>query len=154
MKKLSIIFIYFALAFALDFAMTERVVAQDAASQGAAFQAQAAVPGVAVNIAPSPVVSVPAPAAPPQWASDLLMKVAQLPGVGPYLSKAILYLGILAAILTTLAAAALSIIGTLKGGFNLAGLDSASAAVQAFRDGKIMYWLTYFSNFNAKKPLA
>lgn len=149
----------FALAFAIDLGMTQTIHAQDAASAVQAQAAQVAQPA-AVAPAPAPVVSspevdpVPAPAAPPEWASALLTNVSKLPVIGPYVSKAILWLGILAAILTTLVAAALSILATLKGGLNAAGLDSAVAAVDAFKNGKIMYWLTYFSNFNAQKPQA
>lgn len=158
MKKLYTVLIYVALALILDIAMVEKISAQpDASSQAAAMQAQTIQPdsgstSIAPQPAPAPaVVAVPEPAAPPSWATDLLMEVSRLPVVGPYVSKALLYLGILTAILTTLVAAILSILASLQGGFNAAGLVDASNAVTAFKNGKIMYWLTYFSNFNAQK---
>ncbi|MDH4163340.1 MAG: hypothetical protein OEW15_11725 [Nitrospirota bacterium] len=145
--------IYAGLAFALTFACAKVAHGQDAAS---AVQAQVASSQVPVTVQPAvadapAAVVVPEPAAPPEWATEVLLSVSKLPVIGPYVSKALLYLGILAALLTTLVGAALSILATLKTGFNWAGLDKASAAIEAFRNGKIVYWLTYFSNFNAKK---
>lgn len=154
MKKIYIFLIYVACAFAIDLAMTETIYAQDPAAAVQAQAAQAAQPASApIAVAPAPsLIAVPAPAAPPSWATDLLLQVSKFPVVGPYISKALLYLGILAAILTTLAAAALSILASLKTGFNAAGLDKAAQAVSDFKDSKFMYYLVYFSNFNAKKP--
>lgn len=160
-------------AFAVSIAAIETVEAQDASSAlvaqvaAASSQPQALAPAIAapagqavvapaaVALAPSQaVVAVPAVSAPPTWATELLTTIGGLPIVGPYVSKFLLWLGILAAILTTLVAAALSILASLKGVFAWAGLDAASAAVASFQSGPIMYWLTYFSNFNAKKPTA
>lgn len=147
--------------FTLDAVVCNPAHAQDASSAAQAQVAASAPAPVAqapVAVLPPPapaaVVSVPAVAAPPAWAADILSVVSGLPVVGPYLSKALLYLGILAAILTALVAAALSILASLKGAFSWAGLDTAASAIQSFQSGQIMYWLTYFSNFNAKKPSA
>lgn len=152
--------------FTLDAVVCNPAHAQDASSAAQAqvaasapapvAQAPVAVlpPPAPAIILPAPVVSVPAVAAPPSWATDILAVVSGLPVVGPYLSKALLYLGIIAAILTTLVAAALSILASLKGAFSWAGLDTAASAIQSFQTGQVMYWLTYFSNFNAKKPSA
>jgi len=157
-KKIYALLFYVCAIIAIDLAMTETIHAQDATTAVQAQAAAAAQPA-AVTVQPAAVqapaaVVVPEPAAPPAWASDVLLQVSKLPVVGPYVSKALLYLGILAALLTTLVGAALSILATLKTGFNWAGLDTASNAIAAFRNGKIIYWLTYFSNFNAKKPVA
>lgn len=160
MKLIYLAFVYVLTAVVIDCAMTERVHAQDPSSAvqaqaaSAASQPSASAPVVAPTPAPVAAVVVPEPAAPPQWAADVLVSVAKLPVIGPYVSKALLYLGILAVLLTTLVGAALSILATLKTGFNWAGLDKASAAIEAFKGGKIIYYLTYFSNFNAKKPAA
>lgn len=148
--------------FTLDAVVCNPAHAQDASSAAQAQVAasapapvaQAPVAVLPPPAAPAAVVSVPAVAAPPAWAADILSVVSGLPVVGPYLSKALLYLGILAAILTALVAAALSILASLKGAFSWAGLDTAASAIQSFQSGQIMYWLTYFSNFNAKKPSA
>lgn len=152
MKTVYMLALYACLAFAVDVSM---VHAQDAASAIEAQAASVAVPASSAVSAPAPAaVVIPEPAAPPQWATDVLMQVSKLPIIGPYVSKAMLYLGILAALLTTLVGAALSILATLKAGFNWAGLDKASAAIEAFKKGKIVYWLTYFSNFNVNKKSA
>lgn len=147
----------------VSFAMTETAGAQAAPQPTAiapvASTSTVAVPAgtqvvapAAVSLAPSqPAVVVPANTAPPTWATELLSTIAGLPVVGPYVSQILLWLGILAAILTTLVAAALSILASLKGAFKWAGLDSAVAAITAFQAGPVMYYLKYFSNFNAQK---
>ncbi len=157
MKTVYLFLSFLALVFAVDLAVTDFVHAQDPSS---ALEAQAAAStqpaAVTTAVVPPPaLVAIPEPAAPPSWATDLLMNVSKLPVLGPYISKALLYLGILAAILTTLVGAALSVLASLQSAFKSAGLDGAAAAIAAFKNGKIMYWLTYFSNFNAqKKPIA
>ena len=40
----------------------------------------------------APTVAVPESAAPPAWATELLQTVSALPVVGPYISKALMYL--------------------------------------------------------------
>lgn len=160
MKTIYLFAVYVCLALLLDVAMTQTVNAQDAASAAAAVQAQATVPAPAAIVAPATpsapaLVAVPEPAAPPSWATDLLVQVSKFPVIGPYVSKALLWLGILAALLTTLVGAALSILATLKTGLNAAGLDNAALAITNFKNSKFMYYLVYFSNFNAqKKPVA
>jgi hypothetical protein len=101
---------------------------------------------------PGPGVAVPQAAAPPVWAEQLIVAAEKLPLVGPYVAKALLYLGILSSILTVLVAAILTVLNTLMGSFNLAGLTQAAAWLSKFKDGKVMYWLKFFSVFNAKKP--
>jgi hypothetical protein len=98
-----------------------------------------------------PTVAVPEPAAPPQWAIDIMTTAQELPVIGPIVSKALLYLGILSAIVTSLVACLLAILRALSGIASLAGLVSFAAKVQAFKDSKIMYYLTLVSLFNAKK---
>lgn len=147
------IFMYLALVFAVTLVMPVR--AQDAATQvqaQAAAAAQAPVSAQPAAVAIPAAVVVPEPAAPPQWATDVLVAASKLPVIGPIVSKGLMYLGILTAILTTLVGAILSILALLLGVFKSGGLVNAVAVIQAFRDGKIMYWLKYFSNFNAKKP--
>lgn len=99
-------------------------------------------------------VAVAAPSAPPQWAQDLIVTAEGLPVVGPFVAKGLLYLGIISAILTTLVGSALAILNTLMGIFNASGLTNLATAIASFRDGKIMYWITFFSMFNAKAPVA
>lgn len=172
MKHLAI-FLFAVIA--VNLATIETVEAQDVSTAVTAQVAAASTPQVAapvasavavpagqpvvvpagVSLAPSQAaVAVPAVSAPPAWATVILTTVANLPVVGPYVSQLLLWLGILAAILTTLVGAVLTILASLKGAFKWAGLDTAVAAITAFQAGPIMYWLTYFSNFNAKKPSA
>lgn len=96
-------------------------------------------------------VQVAEPAAPPKWAEDLIMKLQSMPVVGPYVSKIMVYLGILCAILTGLLAFLLTSLTALSGVLNFAGLTDAVKAIEDFKSSKFMYWLKYFSMFNAKK---
>ncbi len=100
---------------------------------------------------PEPVL-VAEPAAPPKWAEDLIVSVQKFPVIGPIVSKALLYAGILSSILTGLVAFLLATLGTLAGAFNLGGLVKVAEAITVFKNGKFMYWLSYLSMFNAKKP--
>lgn len=115
---------------------------------------QASPAAVTAMATPSPVpmVQVPEPAAPPEWAIELMSTAQELPVVGPYVSKALLYLGIISAILTSLIAFLLTSIRALTGILNVAGLVNLAAKLELFRDSKIMYWLKFLSMFNAKKP--
>jgi hypothetical protein len=125
--------------------------------------APAASPSAVASPAPAPSPAAPAvtpaavpavPPAPPAWALELLTTVEALPVVGPIVAKGLLYLGILSAILTSLVAFLLSALAGLKSVLNFAGLTTLTSALQSFQDGPIMYWLTYFSNFNAQNPPA
>jgi hypothetical protein len=119
--------------------------------------AAAVPPGATSASAPAvataaPTVTVPEPAAPPEWAQELIVSAEKLPVVGPVVAKALLWCGILAGILTTLVGALIAVLNTLMGVANLAGLARAATVLADFRDGKVMYWLKFFSMFNAKKP--
>lgn len=130
----------------------------------AACFAQTPVPQVPVAATPPPIavsvsapttssqVAVAEPAALPQWAQEILVVAEKLPVVGPLVSKILLYAGIFAVLLTSLVAFLSGLLATLSGVFNFTGLTKASAALADFKNGKIMYWITYFSNFNAQKP--
>lgn len=102
----------------------------------------------------SATVPVAEAAAPPAWAQDLMVTAQGLPIIGPIVSKALLLLGIVSAVLTSLVAFLLGVIQSLMAVFTWTGLVDATVAIAAFRDGKIMYWLKFFSLFNAKKPEA
>lgn len=101
---------------------------------------------------PAGQVAVPEPAAPPQWAQDVISNAQKLPVIGPIVSKILLYLGIISAILTALIACLLTILMALSKAFSLAGLVGVAESITAFKDGKVMYWLKYLSMFNAQKP--
>lgn len=110
----------------------------------------------AVSPTPTPAVTtvVPADTAPPQWVQDVLVNSEALPVVGPVITKVLMYTGILATILTSLVAFLLAAIGSLSGIASMTGLTAFAAQLQAFKNGKIMYWITYLSMFNAQKPTA
>lgn len=147
MKAIYVVLVYAFLAFSVDLVFTENIFADPAAAVAVA-QPQA----VAAPVAAPENVSVAAPAAPPQWAADLIVTISKLPVVGPLVSKAMLYAGIISSILTAIVACMIGVVSALSGAFNLAGLMGFVAKLEAFKSGKIMYWLSYLSMFNAKKP--
>lgn len=98
------------------------------------------------------VVAVAEPAAPPVWAQDVMVSAQKLPVIGPVVAKAMLYLGILSALLTSLAAFVLSALAILQKAFSYAGLANAATAIVGFQNGKFMYYLKFLSSFNAQKP--
>jgi hypothetical protein len=125
----------------------------------ASAQTSVAAPAVAVakvaapSVAPEPAVPVAEPAAPPKWAQDLLVQAEKLPVVGPIISKALVYAGILVSVLTAIVAFLLTLLSAVSGIAGLSGLAAFASKIQAFKDGKIMYWLKYLSMFNAQKPV-
>jgi hypothetical protein len=122
---------------------------------GAVIIAASPAPMAVIAPLPSPspqMVLVAPPSAPPQWAQDLISDAGSLPVVGPYVAKALLYAGILAAILTALVLFLLTVLSALSGVLHISGMDNWVAAIQNFKNGKFMYYLKYFSMFNAQKP--
>lgn len=109
-------------------------------------------PAPAVLPIPIPTVTPTQVPQPPEWASELLGSVQSLPVVGPYVSKALLYIGILGALTTALVAFLLAVSESIQQVTSWSGLTVFAGQVQAFQDGKIMYWLKMLSLFNAKAP--
>lgn len=138
----------FALAAVLFVSYAPAVHAQTAPVAPVA-SVPAATPTV---VTPDAVVSVAEPAAPPQFAQDIIVAAQKLPVIGPFVAKGLLYLGILSSILTAAIAFLLTVLSALSGIASLANLTSFGSKLVAFRDGKIMYWLKYLSMFNAQKP--
>lgn len=101
------------------------------------------------------LVAVPVASAPPAWVQSFLVVVESLPVIGPIASKAILYAGIFAVALTSLVAFLLGLLSSLSAAFGaIPALAKFSAVLEEFKDSKFMYWLKFFSNFNAQKPQA
>lgn len=95
----------------------------------------------------SPVIEQP-----PQWLVNALEFLNKAPIVGPYMVKIAQWFGVVVTIVTALTAFVLTSLNALKGVLNLSGLVNAALAVEAFKSGKIMYWLKYVSAlFNASK---
>lgn len=121
--------------------------------------APSASPGTALSgtpqATPTPtpgMIAVAEPSAPPLWLQDLIVSAQSFPIVGPYLTKVMMYVGVIGSILTALVAFLLTGISILSGIANFSGLAGIATALTNFKNGPIMYWITYFSNFNAKKP--
>lgn len=112
-----------------------------------------AIPAPVIASAPVALVPVAEPAAPPAWLQNLLVFVQGLPVIGPIAAKVFMYAGLVSIILTSLVAFLLGILSVLSKAFGSVGaLQSLSAWIEEFKDGNVMYWLKFFSNFNAQKP--
>ncbi len=146
----------FLVSLILLFVTGQHVLAQaPAAAEPAVIAAAPAMESGSVSAAPAvDTVAVAEPAAPPKWAENLMVAAQKFPVIGPILAKVLLFTGIISSILTALAAFLLSSMSAISRGFNLAGLVVAAQKIEAFKKGKIMYWLQYFSLFNAEKPQA
>lgn len=120
-----------------------------------AASAQSPSPSAIPEMSPAPIVMVSeepkAIEPPPEWLKTTIESVYSLPIVGPYAAKGVQWLGVFAVILTSLTGAAIVSIRALMTVLNFAGLVSAVAFLTKFENGKVMYWLRYFSMFNAQK---
>lgn len=115
---------------------------------------------------PSPAPAQPVPAAspagsalaadpdiqPPSWVLGVLEAAKSLPVVGPIVTKVAIYLGVLCSILTALVCFLLTSLKAVSGVANIAGLAEFTTKLESFKTGPIMYWLKYFSMYNAQKP--
>ena len=79
-----------------------------------------AAPVPAPTATPEPTVPVAVIAAPPQWAQNLLVTAEKLPTIGPIVSKALVYMGILVSILTAGVGFLMALLSALSG---IAGLS-------------------------------
>lgn len=86
---------------------------------------------------------------PPHWIQDVLLLVKSLPVVGPYVVEALKWVGVVTVILTSLTGAILASLKALQGALKLAKLDDLAAKLAAFEQSKFIFWLKYFSSFNA-----
>jgi hypothetical protein len=100
---------------------------------------------------PAPATSV-TPLAPPDFVVKLLTFVQGLPVVGPIVSKIVQYAAILGSLLTLLVAFLLSVLKIVAPLMSAVSADGVAAFLTAQQNSKWMYWLKYFSFFNAKTP--
>lgn len=110
---------------------------------------------VVVSSPVNTTVAVAAPAALPELAQQALVFAEKLPVVGPYVSKILLWIGIIATLMTTIVASLLSLLKILAGIASLSNaplLVSITKFLTDLQTGKIMYYLQMVSVFNAKKP--
>jgi hypothetical protein len=107
-------------------------------------------PAVAVAApVPTPAVS---PVTPPDFVVKLLTFVQGLPVVGPIVSKVVQIAAIAGSILTLLVAFLLSLLKIVAPLMSAVSADGVAAFLTAQQNSKWMYWLKYFSFFNAKTP--
>jgi len=88
---------------------------------------------------------------PPTWLEKAMNVAASVPIVGPYVLEAMKWLGVIASILTALVTALLGILLALQKVLSIAKLADLALKIQLFIDGPAMYWLKFFSMYNAKK---
>ena len=116
-------------------------------------QAPTPAPSPLVTAVPgTTTVTMPEALAPPEWATDVLNVVNKLPVVGPIVEKVVMYVGILGSLMTALVAFLLAVSEAIQQVTHSSGLVELAAKIQAFQDGKIMYYLKMLSLFNAKAP--
>lgn len=109
---------------------------------------QPVVPAAITTAAPQQVsVNLP-----PAWLENALDTAGDLPVIGPVLVTVMKWLGVFASIMTLIVTCVLGIARALVPVLNLAKLVNLASALEAFQSGTIMYWLKFFSMYNAKKP--
>ena len=89
---------------------------------------------------------------PPSWLQSAIIQLKSVPVVGPIVVKVLQWLAVISTILTALCAFLLASIRALIPVLNLAQLSAIADKVAAFQNGKVIYWLKYFSMMNAQKP--
>jgi hypothetical protein len=116
-----------------------------------------AAPVTEVKAAPAEVIAVMPEEAPvlknlpPVWLEKALDIVSSMPVVGPVVVEVLKWLGVVSSVLTALVTALLGILLTLRKVLNLAKLADLALKIELFMNGPIMFWLKYFSIYNAKK---
>lgn len=90
---------------------------------------------------------------PPNWLQDMIITIKKLPVIGPVLTVALQWLGVIATILTALVAFLLVSIRALTTVLTSLKLVELAEKIVTFQNSKIVYWLKYISMFNAQKPV-
>lgn len=88
---------------------------------------------------------------PPDWLARAISIGTSLPLVGPYLIEAMKILGVISSILTLLVSFLIAAMKVLVPVLKIAKMDSLAAFMEAFGSSNVMYWLKFFSMYNAKK---
>lgn len=105
---------------------------------------------VAAVQAPAPTVHLSLPDQPPEWLAKVLDVGRSVPVVGPVLIEGLKWLGVFASVMTLLVTMLTGLGGILVPVFNLAGLAQAAAFILKLSNSPVMYWLKFFSLYNAK----
>ena len=90
---------------------------------------------------------------PPTWLQDMMLVIKGLPIVGPYVVEALKWVGVATVILSSMTGAVLTVLKALQGALKLAKLEAMAEKIKAFENSKFIFWLKYFSNFNAQKSV-
>ncbi len=91
---------------------------------------------------------------PPEWLVGILDTIHSLPIVGPILTIVLQWLGVIVTVLTTMTVAIITCVRAIMTVAKWKQLFTVATACEAFLNGKTIYWLRYFSMFNAqKKPI-
>ncbi len=88
---------------------------------------------------------------PPEWLAKAMDVISSMPVVGPIVVEVAKWLGVAASILTILVTALLGVLRVLITSANLLKLAGLAAKLEVLMSGPIMYWLKFFSMYNAKK---
>ena len=86
----------------------------------------------------------------PSWVAPILTWLQTVPTVGPILIEVLKWLGIVAAVLTALAALMQALAAAFVGVAKLAGFVEFANKAKAFLD-KVLAYVKYFSMFNVQK---
>jgi|GEM_PF-5277134 len=109
----------------------------------------------APDVAPTMVVSASAPAddvlMPPAWLATALKTIESMPIIGPVAVEVFKWLGVIASIATALVTFLVAVIRALSVVLSAARMLALANMIAAFESSKIMYWLKFFSIYNAKE---
>lgn len=101
-------------------------------------------------LSPSELATIDA-LVPPAWLLEVMHKIESVPVIGPVAIDVFKWLGVVAAVMTALVTCLLSITRALVFAGRIQGMAPLMAWAMKLEKGKVMYWLKYFSVYNAKK---
>lgn len=157
MKKVALGLMTFLIVFfclSLTQAVAEEVVAVQVMPQASAPQAQEAAVATQAPIKTVEEVKLTVKDeafVPPVWLQDALLSAKSLPVIGPFLVKAMQWLGVIVSLLTALFAFLWSVLRALQLVLDAGKLYEASNKLAALENSKFMYYLKALSAFNAQK---
>lgn len=110
---------------------------------------------VAPTLSPAPMIASSAPLVisqePPVWLEKVLDIASSIPVIGPVVVLIAKWLGVLASAATILVTALLGLLKIAQSVAKMSKLASLAILIEKFANGPIMYWLAFFSIYNAKK---
>lgn len=109
-------------------------------------------PASVAVVAVMPDEAPPAIDLPPPWLENAINFARRIPFIGPVIVEVTKWAGVLGASFTLIVTLLLGLLRILVPVVNIAGLAALALKLQAFESSPIMYWLKFFSMYNAKKP--